>query len=76
MVFKSHLPHELTPWSRVILEKLIVTQIVKFLALSKVNPIHTFSPYFPMIHSDTIFTSTCRSSKWSFMFSKRKVLNE
>jgi hypothetical protein len=29
------------------------------------NPFHTFRPYFPQIHSNSIFTSTLGSVKWS-----------
>jgi hypothetical protein len=32
--------------------------------LSQMNPIHTFPPYFPKIHSNVIFPSTPRSSEW------------
>jgi hypothetical protein len=61
-------PHKLTPWSRVLLRKLIVTQLVKkypafyvtrrfkspplIPTLSHIHPIHTFPPYFPKIHSN------------------------
>jgi len=59
------MPLELTPWSRVIFDKLIVTQLVsKFPAfyvykspplvpiLSHMNPVHILPPYFPKIHSN------------------------
>jgi len=29
------------------------------------NPVNTFRPYFPKIHSNIIFSSTPRSSEWS-----------
>jgi len=32
------------------------------------NPVHTFSPYFPVIHSSIILPSTATSSEWSFHF--------
>jgi hypothetical protein len=57
-----------TPWSRILLEKLLVTQLVKkfpFLwnstvhkrlplipILSQMHPVHTFPPFFPNIHSN------------------------
>jgi hypothetical protein len=87
----------LTPWITVLLQKLIITQLVKkfsspFMELegslsctqgpatspcpepdepSPHPPIHPL--YFPNIHSDIIFSSTPRSSKWShpFMFSNQ-----
>jgi len=32
--------------------------------LSHMNPVHSFPPYFPKIHSNIIFLSTPRSCKW------------
>jgi hypothetical protein len=32
--------------------------------LSQMNPVHTFPPFFPKIHSNIIFPSTARSSEW------------
>jgi hypothetical protein len=31
------------------------------------NPVHTFPPYSPKIHSDIIFPFTPRSSEWSLV---------
>jgi hypothetical protein len=36
--------------------------------MSQMNPVHKFLPYFPKIHSNTIFLSTPRSSEWSLSF--------
>jgi len=36
--------------------------------LSQKNPVHTLPPYFPNIHSNMIFPSMPRSSKWSLSF--------
>jgi hypothetical protein len=33
--------------------------------LSQMNPVYTFSPFFPKIHYNIIFPSMTRSSKWS-----------
>jgi len=33
--------------------------------LIQMRPVHTFPPYFPKIHSNTIFPCTPRSSEWS-----------
>jgi hypothetical protein len=75
--------NELSTWSGVILEKLIVTQLVrKFPEASlpcsqdpttgpfpsQMNPVHTLPSYFPKIHSNIIFPSAPRSSKWSLPF--------
>jgi hypothetical protein len=64
--------NSLAPWSRVLLEKLTVTQLVRnsppFMEsegslpiLSQMHPVHIFPPCFPKICSD-IFSSTPRSS--------------
>jgi len=34
--------------------------------LRQMHPVHTLPPYFPKIHSNIIFPSMPRSSKWSF----------
>jgi len=36
--------------------------------MSQMQPVHTFTPYFPKIHSNTILPSTRRSSEWSLPF--------
>jgi hypothetical protein len=41
--------------------------------LSHMNPVHTFPPYFPKIHSNIILISTSRSYKWSLAF---RILNQ
>jgi hypothetical protein len=43
--------------------------------LRQMNPVHTFPPYFPKIHSNIIFPSTPRSSErsLSFRFSDKKL---
>jgi len=66
-----------------LLEKLIVTQLVKKFpafylhdqnnpplvpVLSQMNPVHTFSTYFTKIHSDIVFLSMPRCSKRSLQF--------
>jgi hypothetical protein len=33
--------------------------------LSQMNPVHTFPPYLPKIHSNIIFPSMLRSFEWS-----------
>jgi len=44
--------------------------------LSQMHPVHTFSPYFPMIHSNIIFPSMPKSSAWflPFIFSNRNFV--
>jgi len=32
--------------------------------LSQIHPLHTFSPYFPKIHSNISFPATPKSSEW------------
>jgi hypothetical protein len=54
-----------TPCSRVLLEKLIVTQSNSPAPiLSQVHPIHTFRPFPPRMNTN-IFPITLRSSEWS-----------
>jgi len=36
--------------------------------LSQANAVHTFSFYFPNVHSNIMLKSTPRSSKWSLLF--------
>jgi hypothetical protein len=36
--------------------------------LSEMNLLHTFPPYFPKVHSNIIFSCTCRRSTWSLPF--------
>lgn len=36
--------------------------------LSQLNPVHTFTSYFCMVHFNIILPSTFRSSKWSISF--------
>jgi len=36
--------------------------------LSQMYPVHTFSPYFPKMHSNIIFPPTPRPSEWSLLF--------
>jgi hypothetical protein len=40
--------------------------------LSHMNPAHTFTPYFPKIHSNIILPSTFRSSEWSLPFNSNQ----
>jgi len=67
--------------SRVLLEKLIVTQLVKkfppfmepespplALVLSHMHPVHTFSPHFRKVQFNIILPSTRRYSEWSLSF--------
>jgi hypothetical protein len=35
--------------------------------LSQMNPVHTFPPYFPKVHSNVIFTPMHKSSDWSLI---------
>jgi len=43
---------------------------------SQINVVHTLSPYLPKIHSNIIFLSTPRSSKWPlpFRFSNQNIV--
>jgi len=57
----KHTCNYLTQCSGLLLEKPIVTQLVKKLPiLSKTHPVHTFPPYFSKIHSNIIFPSVFR----------------
>jgi hypothetical protein len=80
------LTHSLTPWCRILFEKLIVTQLVKRYPAFLWNPkihhrVHKSPPldpilsqpnphYFTKIHSNTILLSTSKSSEWLLPFTK------
>jgi len=59
----DQLTNQLTPWSRVLLEKLTVTQLVTS-ALSHMNPVHIFWSYLSKIHSNIILPPMSRSSRF------------
>jgi hypothetical protein len=63
---------KLTPWNRVLLEKL-VKKFPRFIELEgslpcSQEPVHTFPAYFPNIRSNIILLSTSRSSEWSLPY--------
>jgi len=66
---------KLTLCSRVLTEKLTVTQLVatfygtrNFITVTQIYPFYTFLSYFPKIHFNIILLCAPRSSEWSVTF--------